>query len=482
MKKIVILTILLINCIMLTAVTQGIYYRGNNVAFEFENINIDDIEFYDGHEIQIQYSEKENLEIEKIDKKIIFKAKEIVKIDLELPISKTYTFTKSGKKVVFDAQSVKILDDDKTVIEFYKNEILVNNGDEEQSIKIGSDGILVSGEEEYIEIGSNGIIVENEDESKHLTGFWGKLLGGSIKWIVKLSTGWIGKNPNFIVKHIINDENDMDGTFVNIGLSDKGKFTKEFSTTYKPKKDIDLNVQNLNGSIMIKSWDEEQIDISAMIKSNKSKDELEKVKIEITDKGGCTIKTAKKKPNPRVFVEYTLKVPKDVRLHNIKTSNGIVQIMNCVGDMLISSSNGNIEVYDSKGSFTANTSNAKIEFVNLDGPANAQTSNGKIRVVRTPQLKEAFTSNGKILIELDEQISDDIYLSTSNGAINIELDPSLDLSLDATTTNSHIDIDDIEIMTSEFSNNRLLGRRNQGGKKITAKTSNARIKISKLEK
>jgi DUF4097 and DUF4098 domain-containing protein YvlB len=196
----------------------------------------------------------------------------------------------------------------------------------------------------------------------------------------------------------------------------------------------------------------------------------------------CTIKTTSLKKNPKVSVHYQIKVPDGVKISSISSSNGSIDISECEGKMNLKTSNGSIEIKDSKGSFTANTSNGKIEFENLQGVAEAHTSNGSIKVSGTSNLIKAVTSNGKIILEVDEKLKDDIYLSTSNGSIKIYLDLSLDLKVKASTSNARIDLNGIEITTSVLSSDYISGKINKGGKMITAKTSNGSIKFYKLEK
>lgn len=478
MKSILVI-IMMMAVLTLSAVTQDVTIKEKSITLEFENIHIKDIEFSDGNKIKIEHAKDADVTIVKKKQKVIIKADKTAKIELVLPSEKTYTLLEDGGKIEFNESKVTIFEDENKVVEFRDGGLFVT-GDNE-IVKINSDGIIVNDGDEYVEISSRGIIVESSDETKHITGFWGQLLGSAISFITKHSVGWIGNNPGFIVKQIIND--DYDGSAnINFSFSSDGKkLTQNFHETFHPKMGCKLNVHNRNGKIEIKSWNENYIDISAVLETNKSEEEFEKIKIEILDKNGCTIKTKALEKNPKVSVHYEIKVPKSVKVSKINSSNGKILIIDCEGEMNLNTSNGNIEVFDSKGSFTANTSNGRIEFVHLNGKAEAYTSNGAIRVVRTPRFKKGITSNGKITLEIDEKMQNDIYLSTSNGSIKISLDPTLDLNIDASTSNSRIDLNGIDVTSSKFSKNSLVGKINKGGKKITVSTSNGSIKFYKLD-
>ncbi len=479
MMRSIFVMIMVTAVITLSAVTQDVLVKDKNITLEFENIHIKDIEFIDSNKIEIEHAKNTDVEIVKEKNKVIFKADRTAKIDLLLPLEKIYTLIEDGGKIEFNENRVTIIEGEEKVVEFRDGGLFVT--EDGGTVEISSEGIIVNDGDEFVEVSSRGIIVESPDETKHITGFWGQLLGGAINFITKHSVGWIGNNPGFIVKHIINDD-DGGGVMVNFNFSDGDKITREFHETFNPVKGCKLNVHNRNGKIEIKSWKENYIDISAILGTNKSEKEFEKIKIEVLDEDGCTIKTTALERNPRVSVQYEIKVPKGVIINEINSSNGEIIIIDCEGEMNLDTSNGRIEVFDSKGNFVANSSNGGIEFVNLSGTAEAYTSNGKIRVVRTPGFKKGVTSNGKIILEIDEKMKNDIYLSTSNGSIRITLDPSLDLDIDASTSNSRIDLNGIEITTSEFSKDSVSGKINSGGKKITASTSNGSIKFYKLEK
>ena len=480
MMKSILVMIMVTAVITLPAVTQDVLVKEKNVTLEFENIHIKDIEFIDSNKIEIEHAKNTDVEIMKEKNKVIFKADETAKIDLLLPLGKTYSLIEEGGKIEFNENRVTIIEGKEKVVEFRDGGLFVT--EDGGTVEISSEGIIVNDDNEHVEISSRGIIVESPDETQHITGFWGQLLGGAINFITKHSVGWIGNNPGFIVKHIINDDDYEGGVGVNFNFSDDDKITREFHDTFNPVKGCKLNVHNRNGKIEIKSWKENYIDISATLGTNKSEKEFDKIKIEVLDEDGCTIKTTALEKNPKVSVQYEIKVPKGVLINEINSSNGSILIVDCEGEMNLDTSNGRIEVFDSKGNFVANSSNGGIEFVNLSGTAEAHTSNGKIRVVRTPGFKKGVTSNGKITLEIDEKMKNDIYLSTSNGSIRITLDPSLDLNIDASTSNSSIDLNGIEITTSEFSKDSVSGKINRGGKKITANTSNGSIKFYKLEK
>lgn len=478
MRRFVLITIILVLVVSLSAISQKFPIKENELTLEFENIQIKDIEFIDGNVIAIEHSEKDVVEVTQAKGKLIIGSDYITKIELKLPIGKLYVLEEDGDRLEFNESMVSIIEDEKVVIEFRDGRIFVT--DDGETVEIGADGIIINDDDGHVEISSRGIIVDTPDEQQHITGFWGQLLGGAINFVTKHTIGWIGSNPGMIVKHIVNDNHNS--VQMGVNFSGDNKFTKEIYKTFDPKRGCKLNINNKNGKVIIKSWQEDHIDILAVLKSNKSEKEFDKIDIEITDDDGCTINTKFLKKYPEVSVNYEIQVPENVEVNYITSSNGGIYVENCSGNMHLRTSNGSIEVTDSNGSFVANSSNGSILFKNLKGIAEAHTSNGIIQIEQTPGFKKGVTSNGKIKLKMDKELEDNIYLSTSNGTILITLDPDLDLNIEATTSNADIDLVGLEIVTYEVSNQHLKGKLNKGGNKIIANTSNGKIKFYKLEK
>ncbi|MBT3169326.1 MAG: hypothetical protein HN334_05625 [Candidatus Cloacimonetes bacterium] len=478
--KNLLIVVLLLSVIGLNANVQKVVLKGNEIELSFENVKIGKIEFIKGEKMIVDCKKDEAVNIEEVAGKFIIFSEMEVKINLKLPENKTYLYTDEDVKITFNAEKVKLIADDGTEVDFIDGELFVNS--ENENVQIGKNGIIVNDKDEFVEVSSRGIIVESPDETQHITGFWGQLLGGAINFITKHSIGWIGNNPGFIVKHIINDDDYAGGIKMNLDFSDGDKITKEFHETFNPIRGCKLNVHNRNGKVEIKRWKENYIDISAILGTNESEKEFEKIKIEVLDEDGCTIKTTALEKNPKVSVQYEIKVPKGVKIGEINSSNGTILIIDCEGEMNLNTSNGRIEVFDSNGNFVANSSNGGIEFVHLNGKAEAYTSNGKIRVVRTPGFRKGVTSNGKITLEIDEKMKNDIYLSTSNGSIKLYFSDNVNAEITAKTSNSKIKLHDFEMSVSSLGQASLEGKIGDGGKKLDVQTSNGSINFYKIAK
>lgn len=276
-------------------------------------------------------------------------------------------------------------------------------------------------------------------------------------------------------------------------------FVEEFEDSFFVEKEVNLSVDNFNGSVTISKWNEKKISIYAEKKSLIGKGELNKVKIEVEKNGEVVIKSVKLTKNPQVAITYDIKVPENVNLKYIYTSNGSIEILDLKGDTDLKSSNGYIKITNHNGNVKASTSNGRIEVKNLFGEAFLNTSNGKIYVDYCEKLYQAETSNGSIGIKKAKEIGQiqtsngrievDVYslrvggakISTSNGSCEIGIKPDININIDAETSNGKIIVDGLKIKIDVLKDNYLMGKLNNGGDTLLIRTSNANIYLKSIE-
>lgn len=484
MKKIFILLMIALT-VSAFAKTEKINVNSDTITLSFENVKLKTLKFYKGN--QIKFSNEKDAEVvhELVDDNIIFSSENPVRIKLWLPKAKMYILQDDDNTCEFKEEYVKITTEDETIVEFKDKEMTITEKDGNEIVRIGSEGIYINDDDEFVEISSRGIIVESDNENKHLTGFWGQILGGFVTFVTKASISLANKHPEVIAKQIINDEDDtgeiISGySVVDVGYSNKDKSEKS-ELTFDAEKDMKVHIKNLNGKVIVNSWDKDYINIAVTKRSRKGSDEFKKVKVEVSGKNGCTIETFHLEKNPKVSVEFEIKLPEFVRLSDVTSSNGLVRITDVKGDAELETSNGNIEVFDHIGNIDADTGNGRVELVNVKGKVTANTNNGKIRLYKTSSIVSATTSNGKIEAQISE-LENDTEIRTSNGSVTLDISPDLNADIKARTSNSKIVLNNLEVITDSFSNDSLEGRLGSGGKKINIRTSNGKIILNNLHK
>lgn len=494
--KVILITLLVLGGILLNAVTEKFYFAGQEIKLEFDNVKIKDIDFYNGDEILVKYSKKDEVQIEQLEDILALASKHGAKLKLKLPADKGYSFVKDDANCYFTAETM-VIDSGDEVVKFSEDKLeVIENG--KTKVVIGENGILVDDDNERVEIGSQGIIVEGDD-SKQLTGFWGQLLGGFIRAVVKTSISFAGKRPEVIAKYIINDDDDDDKFIYSFGFNNYGSYDEEeiFEQDYYPSAGTILNLDNINGSITVTKWNEDRMNINITKKANE-KSEFEKVKIIIEEGSDFSVKTEHLEKKPKVAVEYVINIPDYVDLDEIISSNGSVELEGTSGNATILTSNGSVDIrehtgnieirtsngkitgYDISGNVSAASSNGRVDLQGITGSASAITSNATIDISNCPLVTTARTSNARIELEILE-MQNDLEVTTSNGKIILEISAQLDADLMASTNNGRIIHDLPRLNSQTVKSNYLKGKLGKGGYSLDIRTSNANILLETLE-
>ena len=224
------------------------------------------------------------------------------------------------------------------------------------------------------------------------------------------------------------------------GSSDR--FTADFHYTQPLKPGGRVTVENFNGSIEISGSDQDNVDVSGT-KYAGTQELLDRLKIEVVKSGdGVEIRTVR--PSERhgnMGAKYVIRVPRNVQLDRISSSNGSIHITDVDGAALVRTSNGGVYATNLKGNVDASTSNGTIEVEDVDGSAVLKTSNGRVRAEGVKGQIDAETSNGGINVHLAKADSGHpIRLGTSNGGIDLTVDQPTKSDIIASTSNSGITV------------------------------------------
>jgi len=291
---------------------------------------------------------------------------------------------------------------------------------------------------------------------------------------------------------------------VPLAVKSHHKYETEFTKTYEVKPGTKLTVSNRNGKIEIEKWDKDEVEVFTKIGSNKSMKELEKVNIEVSLEEGIEVSTtysgeeSKENKNDfgiwdfikkvlkgsfigeKVCVDYEIKVPGHVIVSEAKTTNGRIQLKQTKGPSELHTTNGEIKVETAKGDIEANTTNGRIEIEDVKGLVTAKSTNGSIKV-KSENIQKLKTTNGSIDAEFKETKEEKIEFRTTNGSITLHLPPSLNAVLELQTTNGGVDLGNIDLeIISQKKNKYIKGKIGKGGTEISARTTNGKIKVSKL--
>lgn len=187
--------------------------------------------------------------------------------------------------------------------------------------------------------------------------------------------------------------------------------TEEFHQTYPLAAGGRISLENINGSVHVTSWDRNEVKVDA-IKRADDKQDLDEARIEI-NAGSSSISIRTKYPNHEDFdyseqrhpasVEYTLTVPKHVRLDKFNLING------------------SLDVRDIDGEVNANCINGMLTATGLNGTVRLSTINGRAQAQISPSGNdpvEISSINGPVEITLPSDTKARIEASTIHGGID----------------------------------------------------------------
>jgi hypothetical protein len=191
-----------------------------------------------------------------------------------------------------------------------------------------------------------------------------------------------------------------------------GALTEEFHQTYAITSDGRVELENINGAAHISTWDRNEVKVDA-VKYADTKERLDEMKIEI-DSGKDYLSVRTKYPNhDRSWnwgshnnpggVEYTLTVPRTVRLDEIKLINGSLDVNGVSGEVRASCINGRLEAHDLAGRAQLSTVNGRLD-------ANFQKLAG--------QTVELSSVNGEVGLTIPSDSNAEVEASTISGGIH----------------------------------------------------------------
>ena len=231
----------------------------------------------------------------------------------------------------------------------------------------------------------------------------------------------------------------------------RGALSEEFHQTYAITADGRVELDNINGDVRISSWDRNEVKVDA-VKYADTKERLEEAKIEI-DSGKDYLSIRTKYPhhdqswnwgshNNPASVEYTLTVPRTVRLDEIKLINGSLDLTGVSGEVRASCINGRLEAHDLAG--------------------RAQLS----------------TINGRLDAKFAQLAGQSVELNSVNGSVDLTIPSDSNAEVEASTVSGGIHNDfGLHVNNHRFVGHDLRGELGNGGTHIRLQNVNGRVEI-----
>lgn len=193
---------------------------------------------------------------------------------------------------------------------------------------------------------------------------------------------------------------------------------EEFHQTYPLSANGRIDLDNINGSVHISVWDQNQVKVDA-VKRARDEQRLKDEEIRVNARpDSISIETHYRdhgddwhgNNNPG-SVEYTLTVPRSARLDEIKLINGGLDVTGVNGEVRASCINGKLVARDLGGRARLATINGKLdaEFQRLVSPIELSSVNGPVQLTLPSDTKanvDASTVHGDIQNEFGLHTND----------------------------------------------------------------------------
>ena len=224
----------------------------------------------------------------------------------------------------------------------------------------------------------------------------------------------------------------------------------EIEKSFNVEPNANFTLDNVNGSVEIIGWDNEQIQVRAVVKA-KNQEDRDRIRVEMSGSSkGVDIETKYEKPGwgnnsgSSGQVKYFVKVPKDTSLDQISLVNGSLVIEDVSGRMDIDLVNGSIK-------------------------AEGLKNNGKFSSV-----------NGSVKVsydEVDDSLSS-IILETVNGSIKLRVPSNIDARVNAETMHGSLKSDfSLPVDKGMFTGKTMQGTIGSGSATIELESVNGSVKL-----
>ena len=195
------------------------------------------------------------------------------------------------------------------------------------------------------------------------------------------------------------------------GADNDAAVTEEFHHTYALTANGRIALENINGSVHISVWDQNQVKVDA-VKRARTAERLKDAEIRVdASADSISIETHYRQQdqgwnnehNNPASVEYTLTVPRNARLDEIKLINGNLDVNGVTGEVRASCINGKL---------TARGLAGQVKLATINGPLEATFD-------RLPAASMELTSvNGPLDVTVPSDAKASIEATTISGGID----------------------------------------------------------------
>lgn len=254
--------------------------------------------------------------------------------------------------------------------------------------------------------------------------------------------------------------------------------------TFKTGPIVDLDVTNIRGSIEVKSWDREEVRVTATVGGDGSRDLIEieidggdgyaVAKVEAVKNAGAWMREIFRSKPPSVDLD--LRCPATTQL-NVRSAACTVGVENLTGSVDITQASGRVRVASLNGSFTLKSASGGLVATHLNGPVNLKSVGGELIITDSLVTSLAIqTVSGGVEVNRMAPGNDPIVLNSVSGGAKLVLDPASGYTAAIRTVTGSVNTD-IRAEVAEQTRTTWKADLNGGGREIRINSISGNIDL-----
>lgn len=269
----------------------------------------------------------------------------------------------------------------------------------------------------------------------------------------------------------------------------QGRDESTFTWSKQMTNGATLTIANGDGPISVREAAGDLVVVRA-VKVPRSRGSIRDVAFDVRETDGaveiCTVydeqtscRDRNSSHNVRVRVEYTVSIPRSLRLRAM-TGNGEITIERAGADVTAMTGNGSVHVGETAGRVNVSTGTGDVQVDAANGPVSASTGTGRISVVTARGAVSANTGTGDIDVRMKGgPIDGDMRFISGSGSIHVTLPSSFNGRIDATSGTGTLRSDFEIKVQGRLNAQHVRGTIGEGGPLIRMSTGSGSIELKK---
>jgi DUF4097 and DUF4098 domain-containing protein YvlB len=271
------------------------------------------------------------------------------------------------------------------------------------------------------------------------------------------------------------------------GMQDEGVVVREqkrISLTGDPN----VTIRTFNGSIQLRSWDQNEILVDIERRAE-TLDDAKEIQVETSEAGGNVVIEAKH-PGRRGFamhmgvspgVRMTVTVPRRLNV-DARTGDGSIDAREISGRVELRTGDGSVRLQQVDGNITVSTGDGSVAARELEGLVDVSTGDGSVEMSGRFAGLRARTGDGSIGIDAlsGSRMEREWTVVSGDGGVTLRLPPDFNAEIDARTGDGSISTAGVTVTrpAGEGQRRRVVrGQVGTGGELLTLRTGDGSIRV-----